>query len=589
MSEPSSPPSPAKQAGARIVRETADSYVRRLAELDPLVATYLGLPFGQDQLPDLSPDGRAAGDDLARTTLRELDALERAAAATDGLSDAERRCGRLLRERLGAELAISVDDEYLREVVNIFGLQQRVQGIFLMMPTATADDWALVAARLGRVPGALADQRRSLDTALSEGRFTAGPRQVRTVADQLDAWVRDEDGLGWYAGLVRGADVPPPLRAELERVAAAATASVAALRDWLREVYLPKVQDNPDGVGARHYRTWARFWNGADLDLSETYAWGWSQYRELRAQAEAEAQKVLPGSTTREAMRHLDEHGEAVEGVEEIRLRLQGLMDEAISDLDGTYFDIAAQVKEVEARIAPSGSAAAPYYTSPSQDFSRPGRTWLPTMGRTRFPLWSLRSVWYHEGVPGHHLHLAQWKLLGDELSMYQTGIGGIDACKEGWALYAERLMDELGYLRTPGDRLGFLDWQMMRAIRVVVDLGMHLGLTIPEDSPVGAGLAWTPELAREFLLMHSGQTPEFVDSEIGRYLGLPGQAISYKLGERAWLSGLEAAKAAHAARGARFDLKSWHMQALSLGSLGLDDLSDELAGLPYRTRSQGE
>src|SRR5262249_27384723 len=156
---------------------------------------------------------------------------------------------------------------------------------------------------------------------------------------------------------------------------------------------------------------------------------------------------VLPGAPVRAAMRHLDEHGEAVEGVEAIRLRLQEWMDEAIVDLDGAYFELAAPVRVVEARIAPAGSAAAPYYTQPAQDFSRPGRTWLPTMGRTRFPLWSLRSVWYHEGVPGHHLHTAQWKYLGDQLSAYQTGLGGIDACKEGWALYAERLMDDLGYL----------------------------------------------------------------------------------------------------------------------------------------------
>ena len=86
-------------------------------------------------------------------------------------------------------------------------------------------------------------------------------------------------------------------------------------------------------------------------------------------------------------------------------------MDEAIDALDGTHFDLAEPVRRVEAMIAPPGSAAAPYYTRPSQDFSRPGRTWLPTLGRERFPLWDLVSTWYHEGVPGHHLQLAQWAL----------------------------------------------------------------------------------------------------------------------------------------------------------------------------------
>jgi uncharacterized protein (DUF885 family) len=227
--------------------------------------------------------------------------------------------------------------------------------------------------------------------------------------------------------------------------------------------------------------------------------------------------------------------------------------------------------------IAPPGSAAAPYYTGPSQDFSRPGRTWLPTLGQTRFPEWGLISTWYHEGVPGHHLQVAQWRYVSDRLSDYQTSVGGVSACLEGWALYAERLMDELGYLKPVGARLGYLDAQLMRAIRVVVDTGMHLGGTVPAGSPVGAGQPWTAELAAEFFAAHTFRDRAFVDSEIVRYLSAPGQAIGYKLGERAWLAGRDAARAA---RGPDFDLKAWHMAALSAGSLGLDDLTAELARL---------
>jgi uncharacterized protein (DUF885 family) len=282
-----------------------------------------------------------------------------------------------------------------------------------------------------------------------------------------------------------------------------------------------------------------------------------------------------------EAMRWLDVHGEAVEGAEAIRERLQAMMDETMTALDGTHFEIAEPVRRVEAMLAPPGSAAAPYYTRPSLDFARPGRTWLPTLGRERFPLWDLVSTWYHEGVPGHHLQLAQWVYVAKDLSTYQTTIGSVSANTEGWALYAERLMDELGYLTDAGARLGYLDAQQMRAIRVVIDIGMHLELPIRDDAD-GAlaehrGEPWTPELARAFYGEHSGRDPQFLDSELVRYLGIPGQAISYKLGERAWLAGREAARRA---RGAGFDLKAWHMAALSQGSLGLDDLAAELARL---------
>jgi uncharacterized protein (DUF885 family) len=147
----------------------------------------------------------------------------------------------------------------------------------------------------------------------------------------------------------------------------------------------------------------------------------------------------------------------------------------------------------------------------------------------------------------------------------------------EGWALYAERLMDELGFLKDAEERLGYLDAQMMRAARVIVDIGMHLELEIPADSPFHPSERWTPELAQEFFGSHSSRPADYVESELTRYLSIPGQAIGYKLGERAWLLGRENAKKRH---GDAFDAKAWHMAALSQGSLGLDDLVDELSQL---------
>lgn len=550
-----------------------------LADLDPTLATALGLRPGEDRLPDLSPAGQEAIDALARSTLAELASVQGAGSGDAGLSGDERRCARLLRERLEAGLAMSAQGEHLRAVSNIFGPPHRVRSTFLDMPAQTEEDWAAIARRMARVGQALAEYQTSLTDGASRGLY-AGPRVVRVAAQQLTEWTAAADGRGWFADFAADADVPPKLRADLDRAAQSANESVAALAQWLGGDYLSQAQGTPDGVGADRYRVCAARWTGASLDPHEAYAWGWSQFTELQQQMHAEAQHVLPGASAAEAMHHLDASGEAIDGVENIRAWLQDMMDQAIADLDGAHFDLAAPLKTVQARIAPPGSAAAPYYTAPSQDFSRPGRTWLPTLGRTRFPVWNLISTWYHEGVPGHHLQLAQWRYLSRDLSMYQTAVGGVSACSEGWALYAERLMDELGYLSTPGARLGYLDAQNMRAIRVVIDIGMHLGLAVPADSPLGAGQTWTPDLALEFFTAHSGRDREFLASEIIRYLSGPGQAISYKLGERAWLEGRAAARAAHAARGSEFDLKAWHMSALSLGSLGLDDLADELAAL---------
>ncbi|MFD4833147.1 DUF885 domain-containing protein [Streptomyces uncialis] len=554
-------------------REVADAYVDELIALDPVTGTYLGVRASSSALPDYSPAGQEGLAELARRTLAGLEAAEARPGAD---ADIERRCARLLRERLTAELAVHDAHEGLRAVGNMHSPAHSVREVFTLTPADTDEDWAAIAARLRAVPGALAGYRESLGLGL-ERELYAGPRPTATFVEQLAEWTGpDGDGLTWFEQFV--APGPEALRAELTAAARTATQAFAELRDWMAEVYAPTVEGAPDPVGRERYARWSRYFNGTDLDLDEAYAYGWAEYHRLLGEMRTEAEKVLPGAATPwVALAHLDVHGRHIEGVEEVRVWLQELMDKAIEALDGTHFDLADRVRVVESRIAPPGSAAAPYYTSPSEDFSRPGRTWLPTMGLDRFPVYDLVSTWYHEGVPGHHLQLAQWAHVREDLSRYQAGIGGVSANCEGWALYAERLMDELGFLADPEERLGYLDAQMMRAARVIVDIGMHLELEIPADSPFHPGERWTPELAQEFFGAHSSRPADFVESELTRYLSIPGQAIGYKLGERAWLLGRERAQRRH---GDAFDAKAWHMAALSQGSLGLDDLVDELSRL---------
>ncbi|MFG3144634.1 DUF885 domain-containing protein [Streptomyces sp. M41(2017)] len=554
-------------------REVADAYVDELTALDPVLGTYLGVPESYGRLPDTSPAGQEAVAELARVTLARLDEAERQPGAE---RDIERRCGRLLRERLTAELAVHDAGEGLRAVGNLHTPVHSVRQVFTLTPTGTDEDWATVAQRLRAVPAALTGYRESLALGLDR-KLYAAPRPAATFIEQLTEWSdTDGQGRGWFEDFVSAG--PASLREELDTAARTATEALLSLRDWMRDVYAPTIEGASETVGRERYARLARYFNGTDLDLDEAYAYGWAEYHRLLAEMRTEAEKILPGASTPwVALAHLDEHGRHIEGVDEVQAWLQGLMDEAITALDGTHFELAEQVKRVESRIAPPGSAAAPYYTAPSQDFSRPGRTWLPTMGATRFPVYDLVSTWYHEGVPGHHLQLAQWVHVVDDLSRYQSGVGRVSANCEGWALYAERLMDELGFLTDAEQRLGYLDAQMMRAARVIIDIGMHLGLEIPADSPFHPGERWTPDLAQEFFGAHSSRPADFVESELTRYLTMPGQAIGYKIGERAWLLGRENAKRRH---GDAFDAKAWHMAALSLGSLGLDDLVEELSRL---------
>src|SRR5579875_3224216 len=336
----------APEGAGRAVRELADTYVVALADLDPLLSTSLGLRKDEDRLPDLSPAGQQAKDDLARLTLARLDAIERQGPPGD---PDERRCARLLRERLEAALAVSDAGEHLRHMSNVFGPPQRVRGTFLLMPAATEDDWAVIARRMGRIPEALAGYRASLEEGARRG-LLAAPRQVATLEGQLADWLAAGSGKGWFAEFAAGAQADPPLRADLDRAAASAAEAVAGLRGWLAESYEALAEGTPDGVGADRYLVGARYWTGATLDLDEVYDWGWSQYRALADELEREAGQILPGASPQEAMRYLNEHSPAIEGVEEIRARLQEMLDEAVSALDGTHFDLPGPYLAAHAR-----------------------------------------------------------------------------------------------------------------------------------------------------------------------------------------------------------------------------------------------
>jgi uncharacterized protein (DUF885 family) len=283
----------------------------------------------------------------------------------------------------------------------------------------------------------------------------------------------------------------------------------------------------------------------------------------------------MPGGSMEEVVHLLEtDKSRVVEGEDGYRQWLQELHDEALAELHGRHFEIPEEIRKIEVMIPPPGGAAAAYYTGPSEDLSRPGRTWWPTGGNTVFPKWGDVTTVYHEGVPGHHLQVATAHIQGDKLSRYQRLLTFISGHGEGWALYAERLMGELGYLENPDYYLGMLSGQALRAVRVIVDIGMHLELAIPKSERFHPGEVWNHDLAVEFSTQRTGRPAWFMESEIVRYLGWPAQAISYKVGERYWLDIREAARRA---KGEAFDLQAFHTHALNVGPMGLEQLQREL------------
>jgi uncharacterized protein (DUF885 family) len=267
-----------------------------------------------------------------------------------------------------------------------------------------------------------------------------------------------------------------------------------------------------------------------------------------------------------------------VHGNDGLQAWMQRLSDQALDELRGVHFDIPDPLMKLECRIAPPGGGVGAYYTGPADDFSRPGRMWWSVPAdRTEYSTWRETSTVYHEGVPGHHLQIATAVYQSESLNKFQRLLAGTSGHAEGWALYAERLMRELGYLSDDGDLMGMLDAHLFRAARVIIDLGMHLELEIPKGSGFHEGERWTPELGLEFMITRTITDDAQLPDEVDRYLGWPGQAPAYKLGERVWLAARDAARERG---GEQFDLRRFHQQALEMGSMGLDTLTERLAAL---------
>ncbi|GIF65209.1 hypothetical protein Ais01nite_32440 [Asanoa ishikariensis] len=553
------------------IDDLANRYVDEWAPLNPAGATFVGIKGFDDKFEDLSPDGFAAGADLTRRTLSDLVTIEPG-------TESERVAKEAMQERLGLELARYDAGEVTSEINVISSALHGLRGAFDLMPTEGADAVGNIAARLNAFPRAVEQLQVTLREAAAQGHVSSRHQMIE-VAKQCDIWT-DPARDNFFHALADRLDADGALRSTLSQGAAASTAATQAFGVFLRDELAPLGRDK-QAAGRERYQLASQYFLGAQVDLDETYAWGFEELARLEGEMrKVAAQIVGSGATIDDAVRALDaDPARRIHGKEAFRDWMQSLADKAIAELHGTHFDIPEQVRRIECMLAPTSDGGI-YYTGPSEDFSRPGRMWWAVPGgQTDFSTWKEVTTVYHEGVPGHHLQVAQTAVRTELLNRYQRLLLWVSGHGEGWALYAERLMDDLGYLSDPGDRLGMLDAQAFRAARVIVDIGMHLELEIPRDNPFGfhPGERWTPELGWEFMRAHCRVQDDVLRFELNRYLGWPGQAPSYKVGERIWLQARDDAKAR---KGADFNLKEFHRQALDLGSVGLDPLKAALARL---------
>ncbi|WP_336626215.1 MULTISPECIES: DUF885 domain-containing protein [unclassified Microbacterium] len=546
------------------IDQIAEAWVDTIAELSPSTATYIGRSEHNRRLDDLSLAGHEARRAAAAATLEAIE-------ATEAIDDVDTVTRADLSAELRLQLALHEAGAHLRDVNVIASPAQDVRSVFDLMPTDTVEDWDVISDRLRGVPVALSGYVQTLREGIRTGVVPAR-RQVREVITQIARYTADNGFFAEFAHEAAPAEghLPASLARALSEHAGAARVAYDELAGFFRDELLPAASEE-DAVGRELYALHSRRFLGAEIDLDETYEWGVAELARMVAEQEAIAGEILPGASVEEAVAFLEQdESRKLRGTAALQEWMQATSDRAVAELGETHFDIPQEIRRLECMIAPTNEGGI-YYTGPTDDFSRPGRMWWSVPeGVDSFDTWRELTTVYHEGVPGHHLQIAQAVYNRAELNSWRRLLAGSSGHAEGWALYAERLMEQLGYLDDPADRLGMLDGQRMRAARVVLDIGVHLG----KPRLDGEG-TWDAEYALEFMRRNVNMSDEFIRFEVNRYLGWPGQAPSYKVGQRIW----EQIRDDAAAReGDDFDIKRFHMRALRLGGVGLDTLRMALA-----------
>ncbi|OFS22241.1 DUF885 domain-containing protein [Corynebacterium sp. HMSC04H06] len=535
---------------------SCDNFAADLAALTPTDATAWGVAGYEGELQDFSPEYYEAVADRTREMIADLDALDDSTDESDDeddFDDVDYVTAAVLRDRLCLELDMHHRMEDLRLLNNIASPVQTIRDTLLLMPQETEEDLDAIRSRLSKVGSALAGYRDSLTEAASHG-LVAANRQINEVIGQCNT-LTDSDSMLDELGLAEDSVEVEHAKQAFEEFSA-----------WLSTDLQPQAPTS-DAFGRERYELFSHLFVGDVVDVDEAYRWGLEQLHEINAEQEKIAHSLYGNEcTVRTAMRKLNqEERYLLRGKDALVEWMHSTADRAIEELDGKYFDVPEQVREIECCIDPAGTGGI-FYTQPADDFSRPGRMWWSVpAGQDVFHTWQELTTVHHEGVPGHHLQIGQ-ALVEPDLNLWRRSVCWNSGHGEGWALYAEELMAELGYMDDPGYRMGLLDAKRLRAARVVADIGLHLGKKMPDGSGV-----WDKSHVHTFMRENTAMDSANLSFEVNRYLGWAGQAPSYALGARLWRQTRDEAVAQGMSE------REFHAEALALGSVPMSILRETI------------
>lgn len=552
--------------GSRALADLAARYWEARLEASPLTATFLGDHRYDDRVDDLSPEAEERLAAKWRSFAAEVDAID-----TTNLDDTDRVTATLLRGELRD--AITVLDLRLAELAS-----DQMQGIHADLLTvagqlsAPEPDHAEMAVT--RIEG----MGTMLDQAL--GRFRAGLAAGRTPAracvsrsiNQCDGYLAsalEDDPFVRLSGPEQWDGTEAWRRRLRSAVEDHLRPAFGRYRDALETELLPVARpDETPGLchlpgGEDLYAELIRLHTGLDLSAEELHEVGRHEvFEELPAQYREIGLAQFATDDIGEIFRHLLEDPELrYRDGDEILAHAQGCLDEATAAM-GEWFGILPEAPCVLRAVPDYLAADAPaaYYMPPAPDGSRPGEYHVNLNDPTARGRAETASIAFHEAIPGHHLQLAI-ATERTELPAFRRLSFGHTAFVEGWALYTERLAEEMGLYRSDLDRLGMLASDSWRACRLVVDTGLH-------------AFGWTRRQAIDFLVEHAPVSAEEIVTEVDRYIGMPAQALAYKVGQRE-ITRLR--RAAEQRLGMSFSLPGFHDVVLGAATVSLPVLRERV------------
>ena len=543
------------------VNDLADRFWEGVLERDPLWATVLGDERYNDRWPDIGATGRAADEAAYRSVLAEASAIP-----AEGL-DAEQVITRdLLTLVAENQLEALAQKQYQLAIDHMTGPQIWPVMAAQYQLADTPERFERLLTRYAGYPAMIEQYISTLAEGVSDGR-TAASMPVRRAIEQIERMLATPAAEAPAAAMVQVSDD------DRERFVAAveehAYAGLRRLRDYLVDEYEPHARQQP-GLSATPggdaaYRLAIRMQTTVDTTAEEVHAFGLADLDAIEAEKDEIARRL--GHADRFALREAlatdpNNHTDDPEALVRLAHEQTDRAYAAAPRFFGRLPSANCEVKAVEAYREVESPPA--FYMPPTVDGSRQGQYYINTYQPTERQLHKIAAITYHEATPGHHFQIAiEMELKGlPAFRILGSRMAGV-AYVEGWGLYCERLADEMDLYASDEERLGMLDAQSFRAARLVVDSGLH-------------AMNWTRDQAIEFMQERGSLPPVDAAIEVDRYTIWPGQALSYKLGQRE----IERARAeVSEAMGDRFDLRAFHDEVLAHGSLPLATLRREIPG----------